>query len=217
MTNEELVRKLIRQGLLRTGRIVQAFRAVYRQDFVPPGLADLAYRDEPLPIGHGQTISQPLTVAFMLEALAPAPGDRILDIGAGSGWQAALLASIVSAREGKGNVLAIERVPELRAMAEANVGKYSFIESGIVRVILGDASAGAPQGFIPTGGFDKIIAAASTLEIPEAWKRQVKIGGRIVAPILQSIVVLDKMSENEFRRKEHSGFSFVPLVSDAEK
>src|SRR3989338_1113331 len=95
MTNEELVKKLVDEGYLRSLRVINAFKQVDRQNFVPEDLRDEAYVNAPLPIGFGQTISQPLTVAFRLELLQPQPGDKVLDVGAGSGWQAALLAHIV--------------------------------------------------------------------------------------------------------------------------
>src|SRR3989344_5326068 len=109
MTNSALLRELIQGKYLKTPRLINAFLAIDRKDFVPPDLSDQAYDNEPLPIGYGQTISQPLTVAFMLEELSPKPGEKILDIGAGSGWQTALLAYIVSGSKAQGKVVAIER------------------------------------------------------------------------------------------------------------
>ncbi len=210
-TLQELVSNLIFDGYLKTPRLIEAFKKIDRADFVSEEYRHLAYINEPLPIGHNQTISQPLTVAFMLEFLEPKPGEKILDIGSGSGWQTALLAQIVGP---EGKVLAMERILELKSMTEANLKKYSFVEKGIVKVIYENAGKGAPQSLVPKGGFDKIIAAASAENIPAIWKEQLKIGGRIVAPVGHSIVAIDKISENEFREKEYFGFAFVPLIED---
>lgn len=207
-----LINSLIQEGWLKTPRIIEAFRAIKREDFLPNGSKDLAELNEALPIGFGQTISQPLTVAFMLEQLKPEPGDKILDIGSGSGWTIALLAHIVGER---GKVIGIEIVPGLKAFGEKNVSKYNFIKKGIVKMICADGSKGYPQFAVCpelVEGFDAILASASAGEIPDQWRKQLKTGGRIVAPVKYSIWVLEKKSEKEWQETEHQGFVFVPLI-----
>jgi len=238
-TNQELVEELVRDGYLKTPLLIEAFSHIDRKDFVPASSASSAYINEPLPIGYGQTISQPLTVAFMLELLEPKPRERILDVGAGSGWQTALLAYVTSKAEpgdkipaelditmelpkglrlsslGLGEVIAIERIPELKKFAEENLAKYNFVKKKIVQVLLGDATQGVPPELVLSEGFDKIIAAASAeYDVPVIWKKQLKVGGRIVAPVGTSVVVFDKRAQDIFIRREFAGFFFVPLVSD---
>ena len=149
-----LIDSLIKDGWLKTPAIIEAFRKIKRVDFLPKDLEGLAELNEALPIDCGQTISQPLTVAFMLEQLQPQLGDKILDVGAGSGWTTALLAEIVGE---KGKVVAIEVVPELAEFGRANVAKYNFIEKGTVEVICADGS----KGYEREAPFDKIMVSAS--------------------------------------------------------
>lgn len=201
-----LIDNLVKGGWLKTPAIVSAFRKIRRDDFLPKGMEDLAELDEALPIGYGQTISQPLTVAFMLEVLEPQPGEKILDIGAGSGWTAALLGQITGE---KGKVIAVERILELKNFGEANVSKYNFIKSNRVQFVLEDGAL----GYEKEAPFDKILASASAAALPQAWKEQLKIGGRIVSPIGSSIWVFIKESETEFKETEYPGFAFVPLIS----
>jgi protein-L-isoaspartate(D-aspartate) O-methyltransferase len=209
---ENLINSLIKDGYLKTPAIIEAFKNIDRADFVLEQYQSDAYINAPLPIGFNQTISQPLTVGFMLELLEPKPAEKILDIGAGSGWTCALLAHIVAGEGDKrGLVVGIERIPELKEMTEKNVAKYNFIKKGIVQVITADGS----KGYKKEAPYDKIIAgAAATGDVPLAWRKQLKIGGRIVAPVENSVIVIDKVGRNKYNQREHFGFSFVPLVSE---
>ncbi|MFB6212268.1 MAG: protein-L-isoaspartate O-methyltransferase [Candidatus Magasanikbacteria bacterium] len=136
MNKEKLIKKLKNQGYLETPLITEAFRKIYRKDFVPEERLELAYTNQALPLKKGQTISQPLTVAFMLEKLEPQPSEKIMDIGTGSGWQASLIAYIISKNEekNKGKVITIERIPELVEIAKENISRYSFIEKNTLRM-----------------------------------------------------------------------------------
>ena len=201
-----LIDELIKDGWLKTPEIIDAFRKIKRADFMPEGMKHLAEINEALPIGSGQTISQPLTVAFMLEELKPKAGDKILDVGSGSGWTTALLANIAGVR---GKVIAIELLPELKEFGEKNASKYNFVKKGIAEFICADGS----KGYEKEAPFDRILCSAAVQqnEVPLAWKKQLKVGGRIVAPVRSSIWTLVKKSEKEFEEAEYPGFGFVPL------
>ena len=203
---DSLVKELITNGVLKTPRIIEAFQAIDRKDFVPKELAYEAYGNYPLQIGHGQTISQPYTVALMIELLAPELGNKIMDVGSGSGWQTALLAHIVGP---EGKIFGIELVPELKEMGERNVSKYNFVKKGIVKFRTINAEVGIPE----EAPFDCIIAGASAQKMPQAWKEQLKVGGRIVMPIRESIYLFTKNKDGSLSKKEYPGFIFVPFIS----
>lgn len=201
-----LIDSLIEQEWLKTSRIIEAFKKIKRIDFLPEDMKDLAELNEALSIGYGQTISQPLVVAFMLELLQPKPGEKVLDIGAGSGWTSALLSEIVG---DKGKVIALEIIPKLVEFGRKNISQYNFIEKGIAEFICADGS----QGYQKEAPWDKILCSAEAPEVPPAWKDQLKIGGRIVTPIGSSIWLFIKKSSEQFEEKEYPGFVFVPLIS----
>lgn len=206
----DLINSLIKEEWLKTPRIIEAFRKIKRIDFLTEEMKDLSDLNEALPIGFGQTISQPLVVAFMLEQLQPEPGDKIMDVGSGSGWTTALLAEIVGL---EGKVISIELVPELKEFGEKNVSKYNFVKKGIVEFVCSDGS----KGYGKEAPFDKVLASAAANKVPDSWKEQMKINGRIVAPVNSSILVIKKKQlasgETEFEEKEYPGFVFVPLVT----
>lgn len=206
---EELVNELKEQGVLTSPLIIQAFLAIDRQDFVPEENKSFARINEALPTLAGQTISQPAVVAFMLELLDPQPGEKILDVGAGSGWTTALLSQIVGKN---GKVIGIELVPEVAEFGKKNIDKYNFIKKGIAEYLCQDGSKGYPK----EAPFDKILISASlpSKNIPPALKEQLAPNGRIITPIRKSIWLLTKIDDDGFEAKEFPGFLFVPFKAD---
>lgn len=204
---DELVQNLKNSGVLKTAQLIEAFLKADRKDFVPENLKDLAYVDEALPIGGGQTISQPYTVAFMLELLEPKSGQTLMDVGYGSGWTSALLAQMVGE---KGRIYAFERVPELCDFGEKNVSKYPDLKTR-AEFFCRDASAG-----VSGQKFDGIIAAAEVLEVPVSWREQLKQGGRLVYPKGGAVFKEVKKDENNFMVEKYPGFVFVPFIKDAD-
>lgn len=200
-SNLELVEKLVSKKSQTTSHIIKAFKAIDRKDFVLPQDQDRAYEDNALLIGYGATISQPTTVAIMLENLQPQAGDKVLEIGTGSGYLTALLACIVG---DKGKVFSIEYVPELKAFAENNLEKYEFEN---IKLFVGDGKL----GLAAEKPFDKIISSASAAEVPKAWKEQLKTGGQLLSPVGDDLAVLEKLSKNKFKEEKIRGFVFVPL------
>ena len=203
---ENLIDNLIKNNYLKTQTIIDAFNKIDRKDFILEKDINDAYVNYPLSIGFNQTISQPLTVAFMLELLEIQGGEKILDIGVGSGWLTSLIAEIVG---NGGKVFGIERIEELKNMAEKNISKYGFLENRIIQIKTGDGAIGWKEEM----PFDKIISSASGSMIFKTWKNQLKIGGKIVAPVKNSIIVLDKIGPEKFNKREYFGFTFVPLIS----
>jgi len=206
-TLKKLVSHLEQKGILKTPAIKKAFWTVDRALFVLPKYVERTYENCALPIIEGQTISQPLTVAFMLEKLEPCKGGRILDVGSGSGWTTALLAEIVGPQ---GHVFAVERIPALKEMGEKNVAKIGFVN---VRFKEGNGADGWPA-WAP---FDRILVNAAAKKVPDALKEQLKIGGKLVIPldnVYGHIALVEKVSEEEFRDTLFPGFSFVPFIEE---
>jgi protein-L-isoaspartate(D-aspartate) O-methyltransferase len=204
---KRLVEQLIRWGYLNQPEIIEAFKKVPRHEFVPENVRDRAYGDHPLPIGYGQTISAPSMIAIMMQTLDLKRGQKVLEIGAGSGYNIALLAEVV----GTGSKLvSIERIPELARFARENLRKTGY---GRVKVVVGDGTLGYEEG----APWDRILVTACAPSIPEPLLDQLKTGGKLGAPVgenymFQTWVIAEKVREGEVRMRQHGGCSFVPLV-----
>jgi protein-L-isoaspartate(D-aspartate) O-methyltransferase len=183
-------------------RVLDVLRSVPRHAFVPEHLRDEAYTDRPLPIGEGQTISQPYIVAAMTASLAPQPGDRVLEVGTGSGYQTAILARLAS------HVMSIERHASLAARAEAILDKLGIVN---VHVIVGDGS----EGYAAGAPYDRILVTAGAPVVPETLTAQLAEGGRLVIPVgpsgFQHLLTIDRRG---VALESHQGEAcvFVPLV-----
>lgn len=198
---EHLVQQLIRNGTLRSENSISAFRTIDRADFVPEESKPVAHDDTPVHIGYQQTISQPSTVAFMLELLGVQAGEKVLDIGSGSGWTTALLAHMVGEH---GSVLGLERVEELVEFGKNNLAKYALENARIER-------AGTVLGRPKEAPFDKILVSASARAFPNELLSQVKEGGVIVLPVRNAIWRVVRIEHQPVIEK-FDGFVFVPLI-----
>jgi protein-L-isoaspartate(D-aspartate) O-methyltransferase len=196
-----LIAHLRETGALKTAAVVRAFEKVPREEFVPESMRKRAYDDEPLPIGSGQTISAPHMVAMMTELLEPRKTDKVLEVGAGSGYQAAILSHLVR------KVYTVELVPELAESAERSLERAGCRN---VEIIVGDGSMGYPEA----KPFDKAIATCACPEIPEAITEQLKEGGRVVIPVgsgLYQDLIVGIKKKGRLEETSHGGCVFVPL------
>lgn len=200
-SNHELIAYLMSTGILKTAALIDAFRSVDRADFIPQESIGVAYEDYPIPIGWGQTISQPYTVAFMLELLQLEPGQKVLDIGSGSGWTTALLSKAVGPN---GDVVGVERVPELVSYGQENLRKYRFDNARIEFAESIGWPAGAP--------FDRVLVSAAGKEVPKALLKQLRPGGVMVIPVENTIVKIQKDDSGKAHEEVFGGFAFVPLI-----
>lgn len=200
MDKKELLRSLKKQKFPQD--IIDAFDKVNREDFIPQSSRDMAYKDTALPIGKGQTISQPYIIAFMLSLLKleSEKKQKILEIGSGSGYVLALLNEIT----GKDSeIYGIERIKELAERSQ------EILKNKNVKVIHGDGSKGLPK----QKPFDRIIVSAAADEIPSKLVRQLKVGGILVVPVKNSIYQIQRFT-NDNKIQEFPGFRFVPLIEE---
>lgn len=209
MDKKTLIAYLKRSGYLKSPVVIAAFEKIPRENFIPPELKDIAYEDTPLSIGHYQTISAPHMYAIMLELAEISRGEKVLEVGTGSGYGAAMLSELVGK---KTRVFSIEIIPELAASAKQNLTR-SKIKN--VEVIVGNGNLGLAR----EAPFDKIIVTAGAPEIPKELIRQLKEGGKIVIPVGSAafqVLFVGVKKKGKLELKSYGDVIFVPLVKKSE-
>ncbi len=217
---EELIRKYKRRGLMRvlhSESVENAFRNLQRELFMPRGFESRAYTNRAYFLAEGSTISAPYMHIILAESLQLKPGQKLLEIGTGSGYQAALCAKIVapSITGEAGHVFTIERLPQITQFARNNIEKAGLTNK--ITVVCADGTLGLPK----EAPFDRILVTASAKEVPPSLVRQLKVGGRLIIPVgrfrrFQSLINLTKKSENKVKKKILRRYSvyFVRLVGE---
>lgn len=209
MKKSELAKWLAKNGYARTTAVKDALSHIDRAVFGTAEQKTEAYHNVPLSVGFGRFVPQPVTAAFLLELLEPKLGEKILVLGADSGWMTGLIAYIVmgkaNAEPHKGRVVVVEPVEQLSEIATKHLEHYRYISENIVEVVHADVHA----GHMNEAPYDRIIGMIGTDEIPNAWKEQLRVGGRIVAQLGESILVLDKEGTSEFSERRYFGFQFA--------
>lgn len=200
-----MVKRLISYGFLKDERVAEAMKRVPRHLFVSVEMVEYAYDDRPLPIIEGQTISAPHMVAMMCDAMDFEPDNRVLEIGAGTGYHACVVAQIVK------EVYSVERIPHLARMAEENLKKT---DCGKVKVILGDGSRGLPD----EAPYDRIYVTAGAPEVPKPLLEQLKKGGRLLIPLgtrySQDLMLYEKSKKGVILARSIGACAFVPLIGE---
>lgn len=203
---EHMVQDQIARRGVKSELVLDAMRTVPRERFLPPREANFAYGDSPLPIGEGQTISQPFIVAYMAESLTLEGGEKVLEIGTGSGYAAAVLGEIAA------EVYTIERI---KGLADRAVAVLEDLGYDNVHVRHSDGTLGWPEH----APFDGIVVSAGAPEVPESLKQQLAVGGRLVIPVgagrsYQELVRITRVAEDEFETEDLVPVRFVPLVGE---
>ena len=202
---QAMVRHQIEARGIRAEPVLRAMSRVPREAFLPESLRESAYEDSPLPIDERQTISQPYIVAFMTDALQLGGGERVLEVGTGSGYAAAILAEIAA------EVYTVERLESLARQSRALLQQLGYRN---IRVIHGDGTRGWPEA----APYDAIVVAAGGPVVPDSLKDQLAVGGRLVIPVgdnfVQTLVRVTRLSEADYREEQLTGVRFVPLVGE---
>ncbi|MBL7118795.1 protein-L-isoaspartate O-methyltransferase [Candidatus Bathyarchaeota archaeon] len=209
---ERLVQRLVSSGVLRNKKVTKAMLAVPREEFVPSSLRDQAYVDTPLHVGYGQTISAPHMVAIMCQELDLKPGQKVLEIGTGSGYHAAVTAETISTQGSslESQLFSLEIVPELIAFAEDNLQRTGYADQ--VMVVEADGS----QGYIEEAPFDRIYATAAPPSVPAPLIDQLKLDGILIMPVgeagfFQELLKIEKKRVGEIVTRRLGGVAFVPM------
>lgn len=198
-TYSELIELLVDNKYITSENLKEAFLCVDRKYFIPKKHQDKAYDNTPIPIWHEQTISQPLTVAFMLEQLQVKEGMKVLDVGSGSGWTTAILQELVGQQ---GKVIGVERIPELVEFSQKNLQKVNS-DASIIQAT--DA-----LGYPSQAPYDRILVSAAATKIPSELVNQLADDGLLVIPVNNNILTVDTKGKIV---NKHSGFRFVPLIT----
>ena len=206
---EELVERLLDYGYLKSEKVKKAMLKVPREEFIPPQNKQYAYLDQPLPIGKGQTISAPHMVAMICEKLGLEAGMIILEIGSGFGYNAAVVAEIIGPG---GHLYTTERIESLAKAAEENLKRSGYDNVTVLHI-------DGTKGYTVEAPYDRIYGTASAPKIPEPLKEQLKVGGRLLAPVgtdtyAQELVCMVRVSENEFKTSKLGGVVFVPMIGE---
>ncbi len=202
MQNDALVEGMVLNGSLKSPRLVRAFSRVDRADFVRPESRAFAHDDTPLRLDFNQTISQPSTVAFMLELLQLDLGNKVMEVGAASGWTVAIMAKAVGRQ---GMVVGVERIPQLVEFGQNNLERYKLPNAEIV-------AADVELGLADEAPFDRILVSAEFPEVPPELLEQLDDDGILVMPVEHSIMCVKKLKGDKYLFEEYPGFVFVPLI-----
>lgn len=206
-TRKEMIEKQLKRRQITDDKVLRAMDTVNRSLFVPEDLQHRTYDDGPLPIGEGQTISQPFIVAYMAQALELDPQDKVLEVGSGCGYNAAVLSRIAS------EVYSIEIIKWLAELAAKNIAKTGYKN---IQLRYGDGYSGWPE----KAPFDAIVLTAAPPSIPEPLKQQLKIGGRLIAPVgedAQKLIRIKRTGEDQFEETTLIDVRFVPMTGKAQR
>lgn len=201
-----MIEKQLEPMGIRDQAVLDAMNTVPREAFVDESRQSQAYDDSPLPINAGQTISQPFIVAYMIQAIELRGDEKVLEVGTGSGYAAAVLAEIAA------EVITVERIEPLAVPAKQRLGELSYEN---VRCVIGDGSKGWPKA----APYDAIVVSAGAPAVPQALKSQLAVGGRLIIPVgergsHQRLLIVTRVNENDFREKSVGDVRFVPLVGE---